>query len=431
MLTFPASNKFRITSGRKVLVAQLGSRQDYTVPIALQNLGYLQRFYTDTYLSQAETQWLEMLSQIKWFCQPISKFLSRQNNQLNFSKISRFNLLGFRYVQALKRATSIEEQYRAFINYGKLFNQAILRKGLPEEATHIYAFDHAALDLFQVARSQGMRCILDQIYAGPYHEKVAQAEQKLWPDWSLTSGTSFCQSYTFEEWCDIQFEEWRLADQIIVASQYTRRAISKLTSAFESKIEIVPITVDLNAYIPFQHIRYYDHKRPLKVLFVGRVSLQKGIHYLLKAFEKISPTEAQLTVVGSIQVRREKLAAFEDKVNFCGVVSHSQLPQIYRDADLLVFPTISDGFGAVMLEAMTTGLPVISTECCGDIVEDGVNGYRVPIRQPDAIAQKIRLLIQEPELITHLSQGAIATSQKYSLQQYQSKLSQALNLLAE
>ena len=71
---------------------------------------------------------------------------------------------------------------------------------------------------------------------------------------------------------------------------------------------------------------------------------------------------------------------------------------------------------------MATGLPVIATDNCGDIVEDGVNGYRIPIRESEAIVAKIDLLRKEPQLLKELSLGAIATSQRYNMEAYQSKL---------
>jgi glycosyltransferase involved in cell wall biosynthesis len=80
-----------------------------------------------------------------------------------------------------------------------------------------------------------------------------------------------------------------------------------------------------------------------------------------------------------------------------------------------------------MLEAMATGLPVISTDHCADIVEDGVNGFRIPIRSPEAIIEKTYKIIHCPEMLEHLSTGAISTSQRFTLEDYQFKLCNALN----
>src|SRR5206468_12247361 len=129
---------------------------------------------------------------------------------------------------------------------------------------------------------------------------------------------------------------------------------------------------------------------------------RKGLPYLLLAFDEIDPNLARLSVVGGLHLREEKTASYRHRIEFRGAVPHVVMPEIYRDADLFVFPTISDGFGAVMLEAMATGLPVISTNHCADIVEDGVNGFRVPIRDSRAIAERINHIARNPDVLEYL-----------------------------
>ena len=208
----------------------------------------------------------------------------------------------------------------------------------------------------------------------------------------------------------------------MVNSEYSKRAVASVAPKIKPKLQTIPLTVNLNPYFLKQRVRHFPSSGPLKVLFVGRVNLRKGIPYLLQAFAHLDRSIAQLKVVGGIDIQGEAIAPYQDKVHFQGSVPHGQMPQIYHDADLFIFPTISDGFGAVMLEAMATGLPVIATDNCGDIVEDGVNGYRIPIRESEAIVAKIDLLRKEPQLLKELSLGAIATSQRYNMEAYQSKL---------
>lgn len=417
-----------MSSFTKIAVAQLGARQDYTVPLAIQNLSYLEKFYTDIYVHNREAKLLSYLRRFNLKDNSLSKFLSRQNTALSPSKINRFNWLGLRYTLDLQRANTLEKKYQLYIDYGQKFNHAILQHGLPK-VTHVYAFDHAALELFREAKADGVLCILDQIYAGPIHDQIAEEETRQWGDWERhPTDLSFYTSTIFRDWCAIQQEEWTLADRIIVASCYTYKSIIKLQPSLHSKIQIVPLTVNISLYLPYQHVRYFSADRPLRVLFVGRASILKGIQYLLRAFEEIPERIAQLTVVGSIYLNPHQVKAYDDKINFEGPVPYVEIPRTYHDYDVLVFPTISDGFGAVMLEAMATGLPVIATENCGDIIEDGVNGYRIPIRNSTIIVEKIMELVKHPELLTQLSVGAIATSRLYTLEHYQAQLSHALDV---
>jgi glycosyltransferase involved in cell wall biosynthesis len=411
-----------------IVVAQLGSRQDYTVAIALQNAGVLERLYTDTYISRSEARLLRPLAGVSKFRGFARKALSRHNSELDYSKVTRFNRLGVRYLKALQRSTaSAEKQHQAFVDYGREFNRAILRHGLPA-STHLYAFDHAALELFQAQASKGRRRILDQIYPAIHAERLEREEEESWPDWSHAPRNDFYCSPLFQRWQEIQLEEWRLADTIIVASRYSEEAVTATLPEIKHKLRQVPLTVNLDSYRPFRHVRRFTANRPLRVLFAGNVNIRKGLPYLLTAFSKIDPKVAKLTVVGGIHIREEKIKHFQDRIDFRGPVPHVLMPKVYHDADVLVFPTISDGFGAVMLEAMATGLPVISTDHCADIVDDGVNGFRIPIRSPEAIAEGISRITSQPEILEHLSTGAVNTSREFNLASYQAKLCQALNL---
>lgn len=416
---------FQLPSAKRVVVAQLGARQDYTIPIAFQQLGWLQQFYTDLYWSPSEVRCLQALRHLTGGAK-VNTALSRHNPQLDFAQVTRFNRLGFCYRQALRGATASLSEYRAYLHYGQAFGNAIIQRGLPD-ATHLYAFDHAALPLFEIAKRRSIVCILDQIYPALYEEELEQQEEARWQGWAIAPRTAFYQSAMFRHWQAVQQAEWQLADRIVVASSYSHRSILTIAPHLQPKLQIVPLTVNVGAYRPMQHVRQYRGDRPLRVLFVGTVNLRKGIPDLLTAFEQIDPGWASLTIAGRLHLQAERLQTFQHRVTFLGAVPHIQIPQLYQAADVLILPTISDGFGAVMLEAMATGLPVIATNHCGDLVHHGVNGWRIPIRHSDAIAYAIRYLHHHPDLLTHLSQGAIATSQTQTLFNYQTQLAQVLH----
>src|SRR5215207_5464166 len=307
---------FRVGNEASIVVAQLGSRQDYTVPVALQKAGVLERLYTDAYLSRGEARLLRPLAGGGNFTALARKALSRHNPELDDFRVKRFTRLGVRYLNAFRgAASSAEKQYRAFIEYGREFNRAILRHGLPD-STHVYAFDHAALNLFQSPEARGRKLIVDQIYPAIHEEQLEQQEEDRWPGWSRSSRNSFFRSSLFREWNEIQLEEWRLADTIVVASRYSEEMIAEALPAIKHKLRRVPLTVNLGAYSSHQRIRRRTGGRPLQVLFAGTVNLRKGLPYLLTAFGKIDPEVARLTVVGDIQLREDKLCRFRDLIDF-------------------------------------------------------------------------------------------------------------------
>jgi glycosyltransferase involved in cell wall biosynthesis len=431
MLTVSASAANRIATNHQIIVAQLGARQNYTVPIALQNLNCLQRFYTDTYLSATEFDLARSLRQIRWFRNRLKHLKTCYSQALANDRVTRFRWLGWCYAKALDQANSHQEKYQHLLDYGAAFNRAILQRGLPD-ASHLYAVNHAAQQLFEQARSRGIRCVLEQIYPALYEEHLEQEEELRWRGWALLPRIPLYRSPTFQRWCEVQRAEWELAETIVVPSAYSQRAIATIAPTIQAKLRIVPPVVNLGAIEadsqPPQE-REWSGARPLRVLFVGQVNLQNGIPYLLQAFQQLDPRLATLMIVGDQQLCPEKLAAVSDRVEF-HPPTPGQLPQLFRAADILIMPSLSDRESAVILAALATGLPVIATDHCADFVQPGVNGLQIAIRRPNAIIDTIQQLTQQPDLLTHLSQGAIATSQQFTLLHYQAQLAQALQLAA-
>jgi glycosyltransferase involved in cell wall biosynthesis len=118
----------------------------------------------------------------------------------------------------------------------------------------------------------------------------------------------------------------------------------------------------------------------------------------------------------------------DERIIIKGLVPHSDLPAVYAGADVFVFPTINDGFGLVVLEAMASGLPVIvTTNCCAtDVVVDGENGFVVGIRDPSAIRDRIEVLLEDPIKRRHLGTKARETVlANFTMEHYEKRLLKA------
>jgi len=147
--------------------------------------------------------------------------------------------------------------------------------------------------------------------------------------------------------------------------------------------------------------------RRFRVLFVGNVSIRKGIEYLLEAWKKWPSEEAELIVAGGFdpeigRVIRQDLG----RVRFLGNVPFDTLHALYRSVDVLVLPSLSEAFGLVVLEAMASGVPVLVTRNCGAPVRDGIDGFVVATRDPGAIAERLEVLRRDPSLRRRLGMAA-------------------------
>lgn len=184
--------------------------------------------------------------------------------------------------------------------------------------------------------------------------------------------------------------EYEAADYISVLSSFARRTFLE-AGAPAGKLIQLPLGVDADLFSPGPR-----EDGPFRVLYVGRLELLKGVQYLLQAFAELALPDAELTLVGPVLPEvRPVLRRFVDaRVHVLGEVPHERLPAYYRRADVLVFPSINDAFGLVILEAMACGIPVVATEHSGapDVIDDGVHGFTVPIRSVGGLKERLQWL---------------------------------------
>jgi glycosyltransferase involved in cell wall biosynthesis len=152
---------------------------------------------------------------------------------------------------------------------------------------------------------------------------------------------------------------------------------------------------------------------PPVVLFVGRLIREKGVFELLEAVAGLLPeTPLRLMMVGSGSTEDELRRTIESlglqhRVTLAGYLEGERLQAAYRDADLFVLPSWSEGFPTVVSEAMAAGLPIVTTRLRGtaDHLEEGINALFVPRRDPRALAAAMRRLLLDPELRAAMAQA--------------------------
>jgi glycosyltransferase involved in cell wall biosynthesis len=154
--------------------------------------------------------------------------------------------------------------------------------------------------------------------------------------------------------------------------------------------------------------------RPLKAIGAGTFSLRMGAHYLIEAWRLLGAGErARLEVYGQPHVPPRLRAATPDNVSYHGSVPKPVLFEAYRSADVLVFPTLSDGFGLVVAEAMAHGLPVITTDQAGaaDLVTPN-NGLIVPAADARALADALQWCLDNRRRLHDMRFHALETARR-------------------
>ena len=209
-----------------------------------------------------------------------------------------------------------------------------------------------------------------------------------------------------------QEAEYELADAITLPSAFARSTF--LARGVPShKVHCIPWGVDLRRFRPVSS----PQPGRFQVLFAGNISVRKGIRYLLESFERLRHPAKRLVLAGGVDPQLDPFLAKarqRDDVFFAGHLAQIKLARLMSESHVLVLPSIEDGFGMVLSQALACGCPVIASVNTGaqDLFENGVEGYHVPIRNVDAILEHLQKLADDPELQAAMSSRALALVQR-------------------
>jgi glycosyltransferase involved in cell wall biosynthesis len=212
-------------------------------------------------------------------------------------------------------------------------------------------------------------------------------------------------------------DELALADYIFCPTEYAKRTFVARGIGAE-KIVVCPYGVNTQQFAPRERSRPHAQ---FTVLFLGFICMRKGVHYLLEAFQRAGLKDARLLLAGEIDRSFRPVLDRYRSFECVGTVPHSQVHEQYQKADVFVIPSLADSFGLVALEAMSAGLPVIVSENTGaaDIIENGREGFVVPIRDAQQIAEKLTFLYENREQGTRMGMAAASAASRLSWENYE------------
>ena len=216
-------------------------------------------------------------------------------------------------------------------------------------------------------------------------------------------------------------EECQSADLILTGSQFASSSFAS-QGLDPSKARAIAYGVDTVRFSP----RYRTSAGRMRITFVGRISLRKGIGYLLQAYRRFRNSDTELQLVGNMIGDTACLRPYADMFTHLPHMPQNMLPRIYGSADVFVFPSLLEGLGLVVLEAMACGCPVIvSANGPGDVVRHGVDGFVVPAGDADAIEEALYHL-RDPELRHVMGKAARQQAEHYSWARYSAQAADAV-----
>jgi glycosyltransferase involved in cell wall biosynthesis len=216
------------------------------------------------------------------------------------------------------------------------------------------------------------------------------------------------------------FEEENIVDYIVFPSSFPKT--SYLEAGFpDEKLKVNILGVDLDKFKPKS--KYESEK--FRVMFIGLLGIRKGVHFLLRAWRKLNLKNAELILVGTFEKYSREIILNElrmtDNVVFLGGIDNPEVK--YRECDVFILPSIEDGFGQVVIEAMACGLPVILTKNVGakDCVRNGVDGLIIEPFSVDSICESILFFYNNPDKIQDMGRSGSIQAQNFTWEKYQER----------
>jgi glycosyltransferase involved in cell wall biosynthesis len=288
--------------------------------------------------------------------------------------------------------------------------------------TALYSYDDCAYYCFAEAKRQGMRCIYE--LPTVYHRSlinIIYEERDLNPEWI----NAWIGSNDSAEKLARKDQEIRSADAIFVASSYCARTLK----LFPEELKGPVFTINYGAPSVGLERTLTQRNDQLRILYVGSMNQRKGISYLFEAVDKLT-LDHKLTLIGGMSATYKPKILTDALARYTWIDSapHSEVLRLMRQHDVLVFPTLSDAFGLVIYEAMAQGTVVITTphSAAPDIIESGINGFIVPIRDADAITDILTRLAEDRNYLAIVSESARRSAQQRTWAKYREEWATAI-----
>jgi glycosyltransferase involved in cell wall biosynthesis len=384
------------------ICCQLGSREHYAVPAALHGDGKLSALLADSWVTAGEARLLKPLA---------PNVAARRSEKIPDALVRRANAGRFVYEARvrLQRMSPWDACMYRISWFGKwCANQVEVIDGKT-----VFSYSYNAQWPFEAARKKGMRCVLDLIDLAWMEEDITRRAAENYLALDLGQTIDAPKDY----WDGLQ-REIEMADKIIVNSEWSRKNwIEAGVSA--AKLVEIPLVYELpesavgsiqssgSNLLATSHTPHATSSRSrLRALFLGSLILRKGVGQLFDAIRMLKNEPVDFTFAGPVGVKIPDDILSMPNMRFLGPVDKATAERLYRESDIFLFPTLSDGFGLTQLEAMGHGLPVIASTHCGQVVEDRVSGLVVSEVSPEVIADAIMQLVRDRDFLAKLKANA-------------------------
>jgi glycosyltransferase involved in cell wall biosynthesis len=401
----------------RVAVVQDGARLHYALPVALQRAGMLGPVFTDWFARQGSRE--ERIAALLRQVAPDlgRRMAGRACAELADARVATSPWLALRQ-HLLRRGGRAPEDTDLLLS--EMAARRIIRQGWGGADALMGFVRNIHPDLCLAARRAGLSVVVDQIIApAPVQRAEERRQAERWPAWRERAGTTCSDRVALTE-----RQSWAAADHITCPSDYVRDGLLAEGIAAE-KISVIPYPIDSQAF-PF--LDRSGHSGPVMVGFLGSVNLRKGAPLFLEVARRLEATGARFVMVGPVDLDTAAPATF-GRVESVGAVPRAEVRAWLERFDILFFPSCCEGSAGAVMEAMASGLPVVSTPNSGTIVRDGIEGFLRACDDVAGFTECLARLIADADLRRRMAQAARRRAETFDLDAYSRSLSELFQRL--
>ena len=319
------------------------------------------------------------------------------------------------------RAAGLTE-YRITNQIDRWLMRTMARECQRSTVTAVHAYEDCSLWQFIEAKRLGKACIYDMPTCYyPEWERIRVKLCRTYSDWFPSQESSVAHSIRLEQ----KQREMTLADLTLVASRYVEATIREFYP--HKHIARIPYGVDAEFWTPRPGNK---QPGPLRFIYAGYISVRKGVPLLIEAWSKAELRDAELALVGPWELADSKRGSLPRGIRWFPACSPRALRDWYRESDVFVFPSYSDGFGLAVLEAMACGLPAIASEASiGPEIVTASCGFTSPPGDLDRLVELLSWFDRNRDELPSMSREARTRAMRCTWNSYRSLVTGAVSKL--
>lgn len=410
---------------KKIVVAHPDKQHSFKTAVALLEVGVLQKYITTVY---------DKPGSLTHFFAKIAtgtfkkKLQAHKSAEITDKDVKQFSELLSLFLLLLARVDKNRRMYCKVKTYrDKVFNKKVAKYCKKNRIEAIISYDVVSAQLYESLGSYNITKILDM--SAPHFEymcKIFENEVKKHCDSSLEP---LLISPMFRYWREQSKKEIICADAFLVASEFTKKS---LVESGVNEDQIFKCVYGLDHDFFNADNRKENTSDLLRCVYVGSVTEQKGCRYLFEAIQRIKSTnnsQFEFTIVGGYDSSNPLIRSVKDSCNFVGHVLPDELKGILLRSDVFIFPSLADGFGFSVLEAMACGVVPICSKNAGasDLIEDGKNGFLIDASNTNAICKVLELLNKDKTKLILMKNEVALSSFFCTWKHYNNELEQNLS----